>query len=178
GGGAKAHIKLNSTSIADPSIYVHSIQTTDRITMGAATPPNVVAGVPVGGKHIYDVAERMNVVDCQPGDVVVISEQEDLTFVKSENKFDTKVAGIFSENPKLLLGGDQGREPVALAGIVRCNVTAENGAIEKGDLLVTSSVAGHAMRADAENIQPGMVVGSALENLASGEGKIYVLVNQ
>jgi hypothetical protein len=64
--------------------------------------------------------------------------------------------------------------PLAVVGIVPCKVSAENGAINPGDLLVTSSTPGHAMR--DEDPRTGTVVGKALEPLASGTGLIRVLV--
>jgi len=58
---------------------------------------------------------------------------------------------------------------------VPCKASAENGAIRPGDLLVTSSTPGHAMRAGDDPPQ-GTVVGKALEGLESGSGVIQVLV--
>jgi hypothetical protein len=64
--------------------------------------------------------------------------------------------------------------PLAVVGIVPCKVTAENGAISPGDLLVTSSTPGHAMRDDDPTV--GTVIGKALGSLGVGEGVIDVLV--
>lgn len=64
--------------------------------------------------------------------------------------------------------------PLAVVGIVPCKVSAENGAIRPGDLLVTSTTAGHAMRSD--DPRNGTIVGKALGSLDSGTGKIRVLV--
>ncbi len=136
-----------------------------------------------GGKYVYDIAEAVLVAEGEPGDVVVISSDEDMTLVRSKKKFDVKVAGVISENPKICMGYSDDEKktgkykPLALSGIVLCNVTAENGAIKKGDILVSSSLPGHAMRADPQQVTPGMVLGSALGSLEQGEGKIYILVN-
>ncbi|MCX8062179.1 MAG: hypothetical protein N3D16_06320, partial [Anaerolineales bacterium] len=65
--------------------------------------------------------------------------------------------------------------PVAITGIVPCKVSAENGAIHRGDLLVTSSIPGHAMRAGDDPPQ-GTVLGKALGELITGTGIIYILV--
>ncbi|MBZ0267960.1 hypothetical protein K8I85_07380 [bacterium] len=64
--------------------------------------------------------------------------------------------------------------PLAVVGIVPCKVSAENGPIRAGDLLVTSSLAGHAMR--DETAQAGTIVGKALGALSSGTGVIRILV--
>ena len=66
--------------------------------------------------------------------------------------------------------------PLAVVGIVPCKVTAENGAIRVGDLLVTSSTAGHAMKGTDRSKMLGAVVGKALEPLEKGKGVVQVLV--
>ena len=72
--------------------------------------------------------------------------------------------------------------PVAIVGIVPTLVTTESGPIEVGDLLVTSSTPGHAMKAqpatiDGMEIYPtGAILGKALESLDSGTGVIKILV--
>ena len=64
----------------------------------------------------------------------------------------------------------------AIVGIVPCKVTAENGPISPGDLLVTSSVPGHAMRGTNRTRMLGAVVGKALESFREGKGVIQILV--
>jgi hypothetical protein len=64
--------------------------------------------------------------------------------------------------------------PLAVVGIVPCKASAENGPIAAGDLLVTSTIPGHAMRDGAPNA--GTIVGKALGSLSSGTGVIPVLV--
>jgi hypothetical protein len=65
---------------------------------------------------------------------------------------------------------------------VPCKVIDENGPIERGDLLTSSSTPGHAMRAssvmlDGQEIQrPGTIIGKAVGSLASGTGIIEVFV--
>jgi hypothetical protein len=136
-----------------------------------------------GGKYVYDIAETIKVADGQAADVVIISEDKDITVVKSNKKFDTKVAGVISTDPKIYMGyspkikESKEYKPLALARVVLCKVTAENGAIKKGDILVTSSIPGHAMRADPDEVTTGMILGSALGSLEEGQGKIYILVN-
>jgi hypothetical protein len=66
--------------------------------------------------------------------------------------------------------------PMAVVGIVPCRVSAENGPIEMGDLLVASSSPGHAMKGTDRNKMLGAVVGKALEHLQEGKGVIEVLV--
>jgi len=65
--------------------------------------------------------------------------------------------------------------PLAVVG-VPCKVTAENGPITAGDLLVSSSRPGYAMKGTNRKRLLGAVVGKALEPLPSGKGTILVLV--
>jgi hypothetical protein len=60
--------------------------------------------------------------------------------------------------------------------VVPCKVTAENGAITAGDLLVTSGREGYAMKGTDRKRMVGAVVGKALEPLSRGSGVIEVLV--
>jgi hypothetical protein len=63
-----------------------------------------------------------------------------------------------------------------MVGIVPTKVTAENGPIHRGDLLVTSSAAGYAMKGTDRERMLGAVIGKAMGNLDSGTGVIEVLV--
>ena len=67
-----------------------------------------------------------------------------------------------------------GRQPLALTGLVKVKVDAQYGAIRPGDLLVSSPTAGHAMR--AEDAPAGTVIGKALEPLDAGTGRVLMLV--
>lgn len=117
----------------------------------------------------------------EPGDVLVISLENDRSVALSSEPYSSLVAGIFSlepgfiGSPHVMEGQLENEIPVAILGIVPCKVTTENGPIHRGDLLVTSSLPGHAMRAD--NPIPGTILGKALENLESGTGIILVLVS-
>jgi hypothetical protein len=97
--------------------------------------------------------------------------------------YSTLVAGIYSTKPGLLgttRGVDesapQNEVPLAVVGIVPCKVTTENGPIAAGDLLVASSMPGHAMKGTDRARMLGAVVGKALEALREGTGVIQVLV--
>jgi hypothetical protein len=131
-----------------------------------------------GGKALYE-----------PGDVVVLSENNPKAIEKSNIPYDTRVAGIYSTRPGVLGADkdgvtrmDENDIPVAIVGIVPTKVTDENGPIQSGDLLTTSSLPGHAMKAspiviNGIKIYPtGALVGKALDQLASGQGIIKVLV--
>jgi hypothetical protein len=63
-----------------------------------------------------------------------------------------------------------------VVGIVPCKVSAENGPIEVGDLLVASATPGYAMKGTDRSKMLGAVVGKALEPLREGKGTVQVLV--
>jgi len=65
---------------------------------------------------------------------------------------------------------------MAMVGIVPTKVSAENGAIHRGDLLVTSSTPGYAMKGTDRSRMLGAVIGKAMGTLGSGTGVIEVLV--
>ena len=67
--------------------------------------------------------------------------------------------------------------PVALSGQVYVRVSGENGAIQPGDLLVSSSSAGVAMRASDLQLAFGAVIGKALQRYdGEAEGLVRMLV--
>jgi hypothetical protein len=138
-------------------------------------------GTQVGGA---DFAEQMAVAgqeaEYEPGDVLVISASADRMVELSAKPFASAVIGVYSSEPGVLAGAADsddplGGIPVAITGIVPCKVSAENGAIRRGDLLVTAAEPGHAMRA-GDNPPQGTVLGKALGELAEGLGVIYILV--
>jgi hypothetical protein len=63
-----------------------------------------------------------------------------------------------------------------MVGIVPAKVSAENGPIRTGDLLVTSETAGYAMKGTDRSRMLGAVVGKAMGRLDEGTGIIEVLV--
>jgi hypothetical protein len=131
-----------------------------------------------------DFAELMSfqgvAAACEPGDVLAVSADSDRAVALASEPYSTMVMGVYSEKPGLVgsphvMEGQGDHEvAVAIVGIVPCKVSAENGPIRRGDLLVTSSTAGHAMRADTPT--PGTILGKALGELESGTGVIDVLV--
>jgi hypothetical protein len=65
---------------------------------------------------------------------------------------------------------------MAMIGIVPTKVSAENGPIKRGDLLVTSSIPGYAMKGTDRSRLTGAVIGKALGNLDSGKGLIEAVI--
>lgn len=120
----------------------------------------------------------------EPGDVLVIDQKANRHLTLSQGAYATLVAGIYSTKPGLLAtphhlddpAVQSSEVPLAVVGIVPCKVTAENGTIARGDLLVTSSRPGYAMKGTNRRRMLGAVVGKALEPLPKGTGVIQVLV--
>jgi len=65
---------------------------------------------------------------------------------------------------------------LALLGIVPVKVTDEGGPIQPGDLIVSSSTPGHAMRWSGPDPCSCSLVGKALEPMVEEEGVILVLL--
>jgi hypothetical protein len=149
-----------------------------------------------GLAEMIEVASGASTVEA--GDVLVIDTAGTRAVEKSTAARSSLVAGIYTTKPgfvgaetewdRLSTAGGEGPEgitllgmaaefdkvPMAVAGIVPCKVSAENGSIQPGDLLVTSATPGHAMRDEDPDV--GTVLGKALEPLAAGTGTIRVLV--
>jgi hypothetical protein len=132
-----------------------------------------------------DYAEAVNVMGArsnyQPGDVLVIGKNGLGEVQKSSEPYSTMVSGIFATKPGLMgsresLDEDSAQVPMGMIGIIPTKVTTENGPIHKGDLLVSSSTAGYAMKGTDRNRMLGAVIGKALGDLESGTGVIQVLV--
>ncbi|HEY5911818.1 MAG TPA: hypothetical protein VJA21_14545, partial [Verrucomicrobiae bacterium] len=70
----------------------------------------------------------------------------------------------------------EGELQVALSGRVFVWAEAASGAIEAGDLLTTSEVPGHAMKAADPARAPGATLGKAMSELKEGKGLVLVLV--
>ncbi len=132
-----------------------------------------------------DVAERINVSEwVEAGDVVEIDPEHVGFFRKAIGQYSRRVAGIISTSPGVILGNDvdevtgkwdDNRPVLAIAGRVPVKVSTENGPIAVGDLLVSSSVPGVAMRGEPA-VSIGAVVGKAMEPLDDGVGVIMAQV--
>lgn len=130
-----------------------------------------------------DVAEYVpSTQKLEPGDVVAIDNDSGGAFRLATIANSTAVAGVISTQPGLTMNTSEqdnkaarGEPRLALTGRVPVKVSAENGAIRPGDLLVSSSVPGHAMRAPA-NPRPGTVIGKAMQPLDHATGTIEMLV--
>ncbi|HKY22511.1 MAG TPA: hypothetical protein VJM31_14965 [Vicinamibacterales bacterium] len=117
------------------------------------------------------------------GTVMVLGSSGTDVVRQSERKYDTSVVGVVSPQPGIALGEKgAGKVLVAHSGRVRVKVDATYGAVEPGDLLVTSPTPGYAMRStpltlDGEHIhRPGTVLGKAIGSLNAGKGEVLALL--
>ena len=145
---------------------------------------NITVDGNIAAKY-QDVAEWVPAAEQIPaGTVVVLDSTKSNHVIASTQTYDTRVAGVISEKPGLVLGesGDN-KVLVATTGRVKIKVDATRGPIQIGDLLVTSDTPGLAMKSEPVNIggvqihRPGTLIGKALEPLAKGKGEIPVLLS-
>jgi len=167
-----------------------AISTSGTLTAaGASISGNVTATGTISGHRVVatyqDVAEWVPAdADLPAGTVVALRSDRSNEVTESQSAYDTRVAGVVSAEPGVILG-EAGAHKVIVAttGRVRVKVDASLHAITVGDLLVTSDLAGVAMRSEAMMIngrsfhQPGTIIGKALEPLSAGEGQILVLLS-
>lgn len=146
-------------------------------------------GIVTGGADLaesLEVGERDS--DLEPGDVVAISSRWNRAVERSAGAYSTRVIGVYATRPGIVLGepvdGPRGgRVPVAILGVVPTKVTAENGPIRRGDILVGSNRPGHAMRASDQRVREsriprGAILGKALQVFEGpGTGRILAIVN-
>ncbi|MEM4406526.1 MAG: hypothetical protein QXS68_05720 [Candidatus Methanomethylicaceae archaeon] len=130
-----------------------------------------------------DVAERIDASEqLEPGDVVEIDPDNPGKFRKAREAVSTRVAGVISTAPGVVLGNkdavssSDARPILALAGRVPVKATAKFGTIQVGDLLVSSPIPGYAMKCPEASQCIGAVIGKALESLREGVGVIEVQV--
>lgn len=133
-----------------------------------------------------DLAEPFPVADSSytRGAVMVIDRNHPGCLVPSERPYDTCVAGVISGaggvQPGLTLRQEHKLDEgplVALSGRVYVLATTMNGNIQPGDLLTTSNMKGHSMKATDSKRSHGAIIGKAMTPLADGEGLVLVLVN-
>lgn len=147
------------------------------------TQSTAYTGTTCGADYAESVGVTGDRTKYAPGDILVIDPDAPGSFLKSNQAYSTMVAGVYSTRP-----GFVGRKqpasdpasaneiPMAMVGRVPTKVSAENGPIKVGDLLVTSSTMGYAMKGTDRSQMLGAVIGKALGSLDSGTGVIEVLV--
>jgi hypothetical protein len=117
-----------------------------------------------------------------PGSVMSIDPARPGALRIANVPHDRRVAGVVSGardyRPGITLNAGETRRgavTLTLSGTVYCRATSVNGPIRAGDLLTSSAVPGHAMRAGDGEAARGSVLGKALEDLRGERGEILIL---
>ena len=162
----------------------------------ASAPPPTAASFRVdsGGNMLSDGTVRAAAFECvaadvaewvpvsepvEPGDLVELDPLNPGSYRLSSTICSPRIAGVISSEPGVMLGSAAthcAQALLALIGIVPVKVTSESGPIKIGDLLVTSSTPGHAMRWSGSGHCTCALVGKALEPMTGECGTILVLL--
>jgi len=172
------------------SFYVNG---NGRVGVGTTSPTQMLDVVGTTKTQVLEITGGSDLAEPFPvsknevlpaGAVVVIDENNPGYLKLSTEPYDKRVAGVVSGaggiKPGLTLRQDgtmEGNQNIALTGRVYVLASTENGAIKPGDLLTTSSIPGHAMKATNSVKSNGAIIGKSMSELDSGEGFVLVLVN-
>ena len=152
--------------------------TADRIVLRDAS-GNFSAGVITAtatAARYADLAEKYTSDEnYDPGTVLELGGIAEVTQTRRPTSL--AIAGIVSTDPAYLMNSDSEGISVALIGRVPCKVT---GKINKGDILVSSDIPGHAKaHREIHNPPAGSMIGKAIEAKDNdGPGVIEVLVGR
>lgn len=173
--GLVTHAKATSSSVTD---YVAGVEGRgwSYVPSGQTT---AWTGTLCGGDYAESVDVTGDRKRYSVGDVLVIDPEAPGKFLLSAEPYSTSVMGVYSTKPGALgrrqtTPKDADEIPMAMIGIVPTKVSTENGSIKPGDLLVTSSTVGYAMKGTDRSRMLGAVIGKALGRLDSGTGVIEV----
>jgi hypothetical protein len=131
-----------------------------------------------------DVAEPFEITThgIPKGAIVSIDTDHPGMLKMSGHAYDTRVAGVVSGANGIEPGvslrplGQSGQD-VALSGRVYVLADATHEPIEPGDLLTSSDIPGHCMKASDRTRAPGAIIGKAMTPLVSGKGMVLALVS-
>ncbi|MBI5415141.1 hypothetical protein HZA38_06555 [Candidatus Peregrinibacteria bacterium] len=132
------------------------------------------------GRNVADYAENYYSKDLhiEAGDIVTHDPSLPAGIQKSSKPYDPQLIGAISTDPAIVLDdaigfGEGWQYPVALAGRIPVKVNTENGPINSGDPLTSSSEPGIAMKAT----KAGAIIGLAMESYdGEGVGKVLTFV--
>ncbi len=138
----------------------------------------------LGGSDLSEYFDVKSKSSVKPGMLVSIAGENGSLAITNEKR-DKKVVGIVSGANGIetgLMMGQRGSiadgdTPIALTGRTYVYATTENGPIEAGDFLTSSSTPGYAMKVKKHRKSKGAIVGKAMTSLKEGNGFVLVLVN-
>ena len=180
GRDSSKHRKL---TINESNITIYNKRGKEVVYLGTTTTQNGM--LEINGNRVRDYAETFELVhreDIMPGTVMSASIKG-VGLESSTTPYDKRVVGVVSGaggfNPGMVIGTRRDGTndlPVALSGQVYVRVCVENGSIKTGDLLVSSSIPGVAMRGTDRQQAFGAVIGKALEPYHNESGKSEGLI--
>ena len=123
-----------------------------------------------------DLAERYEADDVyETGTVLIFGGDKEVT--RTDVHTDYRVAGVVSTNPAYKMNSDAGTDDthpyIALRGRVPCQVM---GPVSKGDLMVTSSVKGHAKSVKGNDVGNAVFAKSLTNDPSEGSKIIEVVI--
>ncbi len=138
----------------------------------------------LGGSDLSEYFDVLSASSVAPGMLVSIAA-DDGSLAITDQQRDKKVVGIVSGANGIetgLMMGQRGSiadgdTPIALTGRAYVYATTENGPIEAGDFLTSSSTPGYAMKVKRYGKAKGSIVGKAMTSLEEGSGFVLVLIN-
>jgi hypothetical protein len=159
-------LQVTSVTPSDPGTYYLGLlpnlsgRTYTAFASNAAsyTPSTGLLNVTAATARYADLAEKYTAdSDYAPGTVVVFGGTAEVTVSTVDH--DSAVAGVVSTNPAYTMNSECTGVTVALQGRVPCQV---RGPVDKGAVLVTSTIPGVAQAIDNKKFVPGCVIGKAL----------------
>ena len=171
--GAGDYITVNADDI---DVQATSANTANKIVARDGS-GNFSAGVisaTATAARYADLAEMYTAdASYDPGTVVIVGGEAEVTVTDNPGSY--RVAGVVSTDPAYLMNAESQGVAVALRGRVPCKVV---GNVNKGDVLVTSDLPGHAMvGAMPHSLSPLQIIGIALQSKTeAAPGVIEVLV--
>ncbi|MEN9559288.1 MAG: hypothetical protein RLZZ502_499 [Pseudomonadota bacterium] len=176
GTGAGLLVRNTNAAATDMAIFTKGAANVARIDSTGKGFFN--GGTQTGGADVAELIPHVGVLPV-PGDVVMIDADNPMHYRVANEANSAAVAGVITTKPGVLMNAgveNVGDAPaLALVGRVPVKVTDEGGAIRAGDLLVSASTAGHAMKAPAQPTL-GSVIGKALQPHHTGSGVVEMLV--
>ena len=180
----QAHVTEDNTNVSTQRLVFHGgngsgnkqLRHDDDLTYTPNT-NTLTAGVFSGTAtqaRYADLAEMYTAdASYDPGTVLIIGGDAEVTVTDEPGSY--QAVGVVSTDPAYLMNKDTNGVAVALRGRVPCKVL---GNVNKGDVLITSDLPGHAMVAsDPKSLSPLQIIGRALETKTEASpGVIEIIV--
>ena len=181
---SQAYVTEDNTNVSTQRLVFHggdgsgnkALRHDDDLTYTPSTntlSAGIFSGIATSARYA-DLAEKYATdAEYEPGTVVVFGGDAEVTVTTDANS--PRVAGVISTDPAYMMNSDAPGQYVALRGRVPCKVM---GKVKKGDVLVTSELAGHAVVAEQPHfVGAACIIGKAVADKHDDlPGVIEVLV--